>query len=247
MPCARPRGNLIKCVRRCGLEVVDLVLQPIASAYAVLTEDEMDAGVCLLDIGSGTANMGVYREGSIRHTSIIATAGEQITADISLALRTSRQEAEHIKLTQGLAIQKMAEPTDVFEVAGIGDHPPDRVSRTTLSAIIRRRLEELYKHVQAELEQTGYDKMLIAGIVVTGGSARIPGMCQLGESILHNRVRLGLPRYPGLHSAQVYDARYAAVVGLLEHALRRRDRPEAARPSFKSMTQKIRGWLSKNL
>jgi cell division protein FtsA len=239
--------NLIKCVRRCGLDVVDVVLQPIASSHAVLTEDEMDAGVCLIDIGSGTANMAVYREGSIRHTAIIATAGEQITGDIALALRTSRQEAEHIKLTKGLAIQKLAEPTDVFEVAGIGDHPPDRVSRTTLGAVIRRRLEEIYKHFHKELEQTGLDKMLIAGVVVTGGSARIPGMCAMGESILHNRVRLGVPRYSGPNSPLVCDPRYSAVVGLLEYGVRRRDRTEAERKTFQSILGDIRRWLSKNL
>ena len=239
--------NLLKCVRRCGLEVVDLVLQPIASAHAVLDDDEMDAGVCLIDIGDGTANMAVYREGSIRHTSIIAVAGEQITGDISSALRTSRQEAEHIKLTQGLAIQKLAEPTDVFEVAGIGDHPPDRVSRTTLCAIIRRRLEEIYKHFHKELEQTGLDKMLIAGVVVTGGSARIPGMCAMGESILHNRVRLGMPRYSGPHSPLICDPRYSAAIGLLEYGMRRSDRPEAKRKTFQSALADIRRWLSKNL
>lgn len=239
--------NLIKCVRRCGLEVVDLVLQPIASAHAALTEDEMDAGVCLIDIGSGTANMAVYREGSIRHTSIIAIAGEQLTADISLALRTSRQEAEHIKLVHGLAISKMAEPADLFDVAGIGDHPPERVSRTTLSAILRRRLEELYRHVSDELERTGFDKMLIAGVVVTGGSAKIPGICQLGESILHNRVRLGMPRYGGPHSARVCDPRFSAAVGLLEHGFRRRDRPEAARPTVNSIIANLRRWIRKNL
>lgn len=239
--------NLIKCVRRCGLDVVDVVLQPIASAHAVLNEDEMDAGVCLIDIGCGTANMAVYRDGSIRHTKIIANAGDQVTMDIAMALRTSFREAEHIKLTKGLAIQKLADPTDVFEVAGIGDHPPERVSRTTLGAVIRRRLEEIYKHFHKELEQAGLDKMLIAGVVVTGGSARIPGMCAMGESILHNRVRLGMPRYSGQNSPLVCDPRYSAAMGLLEYGLRRRDRSEAERKTFQSILGDIRRWLSKNL
>jgi cell division protein FtsA len=175
--------NIVKCVHRCGLEVVDLVLQPLASGYAVLTEDEKDVGVCLVDIGGGTTDMAVFSQGAIRHTAVIPIAGDLLTNDISIALRTSTQDAEHIKIRYGVALQQLADPQEMIEVPGVGDRPTTQLSRQALAGFIQPRVEEIFAKVQEELVASGYDRLLRAGIVITGGSSTMPGMTALGEEI----------------------------------------------------------------
>ena len=185
--------NIMKCVRRCGLEVRDLVLQPLASAMAVLSEDEKDLGVCLVDIGGGTTDIAVFTHGAIRHTAVIPIAGDQITNDIAMALRTPTKDAEDIKCRFGCALRAMADPHEMVEVAGVGDRGTRQLSRQTLAEVIEPRVEELYSMVQAELRRSGFEELLSSGIVITGGSSSLQGMVELGEEIFHMPVRLGLP------------------------------------------------------
>src|SRR3989441_1263790 len=207
--------NIVKCVRRCGLEVNDLILQPLASSLAVLTEDEKELGVCLVDIGGGTSDIAVFREGAIRHTAVVPIAGDQITNDIAMALRTPTAEAEELKVRHGCALRQLAEAGQMVEVAGVGDRPPRMLSRQTLAEVIEPRVEELYSLIQQVLRDSGYEELLSSGVVLTGGSAVMQGMVELGEEIFHMPVRLGIPRYTGSLSDVVRSPRYATGVGLL--------------------------------
>ena len=157
--------NIVKCVRRCGLEVRDLILQPLASAMAVLSEDEKDLGVCLVDIGGGTTDIAVFTHGAIRHTAVIPIAGDQITNDIAMALRTPTKDAEEIKQRYGCALRSSPIRSEMVEVPGVGERAPRQLSRQTLAEVIEPRVEELYSLVQAELRRSGYEELLSSGIV----------------------------------------------------------------------------------
>src|SRR3954465_1916815 len=207
--------NIVKCVRRCGLEVNDLILQPLASSPAVLSDDEKALGVCLLDIGGGTTDIAVFTHGAIRHTAVIPIAGDQITNDIAMALRTPTQDAELIKTRQGVALRQLADPNDMIEVPGIGERGSRSMSRQTLAEVIEPRVEELYSLVQQVLRESGFEELLSSGVVLTGGSSTMQGMVELGEEIFHMPVRLGIPRYSGGLSDVVRSPRYATAVGLL--------------------------------
>ncbi|HEY6599300.1 MAG TPA: cell division protein FtsA [Pseudomonadales bacterium] len=207
--------NIMKCVRRCGLEVKDLMLQPLASADAVLLDDERDLGVCLVDIGGGTTDIAVFTDGAIKHTSVIPIAGDQITNDIAMALRTPTRDAEELKMAQGVALRQLASSTEMIEVPGVGDRGPRELSRQTLAEVIEPRIEELYKLVQAELRRSGFEELLSSGIVLTGGSALLAGMTELGEEVFHLPVRIGMPSYSGGLADVVRSPRYATAVGLL--------------------------------
>ena len=216
--------NIVKCVHRCGLEVVDLVLQPLASGYAVLTDDEKEVGVCLVDIGGGTTDIAVFAQGAIRHTAVIPIAGDQITNDIAIALRTSTQDAEEIKISYGYALQQMADPEEMIEVPGVGERPSTKLSRQTLASVIQPRIEEIYQKVQDELRKSGYERLLRAGIVLTGGASAMPGMVQLGEEIFHNTVKQGVPVYEGNLKELVRNPRYSTAMGLLMEGLAQKKR-----------------------
>ncbi|WP_203571508.1 MULTISPECIES: cell division protein FtsA [Deefgea] len=207
--------NITKCVRRCGLEIAEVVLQPLASSYAVLTEDEKDLGVCLVDIGGGTTDIAVFIGGSIRHTAVIPIAGDQITNDVAMALRTPTGEAENIKIQHGVALRHMTDPQTMIEVPGVGERGARQMSRHTLAEVIEPRVEELYSFVQAELRRVGFEDRLSSGIVITGGASLMPGMTDLAEEIFHMPVRLGLPRYVGGLAEVVKNPRYSTAVGLL--------------------------------
>jgi cell division protein FtsA len=207
--------NIVKSIKRCGLEVSDLILQPIASSEAVLTEDEKELGVCLVDIGGGTTDIAVFKQGAIRHTAVIPIAGDQITNDVAVALRTPTQSAEDIKIKHGCALRQLADPRDVVEVQGTDGRESRQLSVQTLAEVIEPRVVELYDFVLAELRRSGLEEMIASGIVITGGSAMMKGMVELGEEIFHMPVRLGLPRYVGGLSEVVSNPRYATGVGLL--------------------------------
>ncbi|WP_211251201.1 cell division protein FtsA [Deefgea rivuli] len=207
--------NITKCVRRCGLEIAEVVLQPLASSYAVLTDDEKDLGVCLVDIGGGTTDIAVFIGGSIRHTAVIPIAGDQITNDVAMALRTPTGEAENIKIQHGVALRHMTDPQTMIEVPGVGERGARQMSRHTLAEVIEPRVEELYSFVQAELRRVGFEDRLSSGIVITGGASLMPGMTDLAEEIFHMPVRLGLPRYVGGLAEVVKNPRYSTAVGLL--------------------------------
>ena len=240
--------NIVKCVHRCGLEVVDLVLQPLASGHAVLSDDEKDVGVCLVDIGGGTTDIAVFTQGAIRHTAVIAIAGDQITNDISIALRTSTQDAEDIKVRYGVAQHQLAYDEEMFEVPGVGDRPATRMSRQTLAGVIQPRVEEIYQKVQDELKKCGYERLLRAGIVLTGGAAAMPGMVQLGEELFHNTVKLGIPSYEGNLKDVVRNPRYSTAMGLMLEGLAQKQRGIKAQGS-RSLSQilaRMRSWFVKN-
>ncbi|AOY92672.1 cell division protein FtsA [Cupriavidus sp. USMAA2-4] len=207
--------NIVKCVRRCGLEVHDLILQPLASSLAVLTEDEKELGVVLVDIGGGTTDIAIFSEGAIRHTAVIPIAGDQITNDIAMALRTPTPDAEDIKMQYGIAKQAIADPDDMIEVPGVGDRGTRTLSRQALAAVIEPRIEELYSLVHQVVRESGYEELLSSGVVITGGTAMMPGMVELGEDIFLKPVRVGVPEYRGNLHEVVKSPRYSTVMGLL--------------------------------
>ncbi len=210
--------NIMKCVHRCGLEVREMILQPLASSKAVLSDDERDLGVCLVDIGGGTTDVAIFTGGAIRHTAVIPIAGDQITNDIAMALRTPTKDAEDIKIKYGCALRQLADDGQI-EVPGVGERGPRMLSRQTLAEVIEPRVEELYSLVQAELRRSGFEDLLSSGIVITGGSSTMQGMVELGEEIFHMPVRMGLPRYVGGLSDVVKTPRFSTGVGLLLYGL----------------------------
>ena len=210
--------NIIKCVRRCGLEVEQLVLNPTASAASVLTADEKELGVALVDIGAGTTDIAIYTGGSIRHTAVIPIAGDLITSDIAMALRTPTKDAEEIKVDYGVAKQLLADPNEQVEVPGLGDRGPRMLSRQALAGVIEPRVEEIFSLVHQVIRESGFEELLSSGVVLTGGSAVMPGMVELGEDIFLKPVRKGLPTYGGALHDMVANPRSATVMGLLEEA-----------------------------
>jgi cell division protein FtsA len=239
----------MKCVRRCGLEVNDLILQPLASAMAVLSEDERDLGVCLADIGGGTTDLAVFTQGAIRHTAVIPIAGDQITNDIAMALRTPTKEAEEIKRRHGCALRELAAAQEMIEVPGVGDRGPRKLSRQTLAEVIEPRVEELYSLIQAELRRSGFEELLSSGIVITGGSAAMQGMVELGEEVFHMPVRLGLPAYSGGLAEVIRNPRYSTGVGLLMSGVQQRERQQIAKMhtgSVKQVIERMRKWFETN-
>jgi cell division protein FtsA len=241
--------NIIKCVRRCGLEVQDLILQPLASSSAVLTDDEKELGVALVDIGGGTTDIAIFTGGSIRHTAVIPIAGDQITNDVAMALRTPTPDAEDIKLRYGIAKQVLADPDDKIEVPGIGDRGPRSLSRQALAAVIEPRVEELFSLVQQVIRESGYEELLSSGVVITGGTSMLRGMAELGEDIFLKPVRIGVPGYSGGLADVVRTPRYATVLGLLEEARvqRQRGRKVAEQSgSFKETLRRMKEWFLGN-
>jgi cell division protein FtsA len=210
--------NILKCVRRCGLEVEQLMLNALASSLAVLTDDEKELGVALVDIGAGTTDVAIFTNGAIRHTAVIPIAGDLITSDIAMALRTPTKDAEDIKVESGYAKQLLADPDQQVEVPGLGDRGPRMLSRQALAGVIEPRIEEIFSLVQQVVRESGYEEVLSSGIVLTGGSAVMPGMVELGEDIFLKPVRRGVPKYRGALADMVAQARAATVMGLLEEA-----------------------------
>jgi len=210
--------NIIKCVRRCGLEVEQLMLNPLASSLSVLTEDERELGVALVDIGAGTTDVAVFTNGAIRHTAVIPIAGDLITSDIAMALRTPTKDAEDIKVEYGHAKQLLVDPETQVEVPGLGDRGPRMLSRQALAGVIEPRIEEIFSLVNQVMRESGFEELLSSGIVLTGGSCIMPGMVELGEDIFLKPVRRGVPKYSSALADMVAQPRAATVMGLLEEA-----------------------------
>ena len=230
--------NIIKCIRRCGLEVEDIVLEQLASCNAVLTEDEKELGVCLIDIGGGTTDIAIFVDGAIRHTAVIPIAGDQVTNDIAVALRTPTINAEDIKRKYACALTQLANVDDSIEVPSIGERAPRKISMQNLAEIIEPRYEELMLLVQSELRRSGNEELIAAGVVLTGGSSKVMGLIELAEEIFHMPVRMGGPQNVSGLTEVVRNPIHSTGVGLLmygrEHQSLRR-----------GIDSEGLGWLSK--
>jgi cell division protein FtsA len=207
--------NIIKCIRRCELDVDDIVLEQLASCSSVLTEDEKELGVCLIDIGGGTTDIAIFSHGAIKHTAVIPIAGDQVTNDVAVALRTPTQNAEEIKKLHACALTQLADINEMIDVPSIGDRPSRQISKQNLAEIIEPRYEELMLLVQAELRRSGYEGLIAAGIVLTGGSSKVTGLVELAEEIFHMPVRLGFPQHVSGLTDVVQNPIYSTGVGLL--------------------------------
>lgn len=241
--------NILKCVRRCGLEVEELILQPLASSLACLTQDEKDLGVALIDIGAGTTDIAIFTNGAIRQTVVIPIAGDQITGDIAAALRTPTLDAEEIKLFHGVAKQAMADPESRIEVPGIGDRGPRTLSKQALAAVIEPRVEELFGLVAQAIRDSGYEELLNSGIVITGGTANLPGIVELAEDVFLKPVRVGVPDYQGALADVVRNPRFSTVMGLLHEgrSQRLRGRRAAAKGTgVKDVFTRMKDWFVGN-
>src|SRR6202453_860000 len=210
--------NIIKCVQRCGLLVEDVVLEQLASSFAVLTDNEKELGVCLVDVGGGTTDIAVFSSGAIRHTAVIPIAGDQVTNDIAVSMRTPTQYAEDIKIRYACALSQLANPDESIEVPSVGERPARRLARQTLAEVVEPRYEELFNLIREELRRSGFEELIAAGIVLTGGSARMEGAIELAEEIFHVPVRLGLPGHVKGLSDVVRNPIYSTGVGLLLYA-----------------------------
>ncbi len=241
--------NIIKCIRRCGLEVDDIILEQLASSAAVLTDDEKELGVCLIDIGGGTSDIAVFTEGAIRHTAVIPIAGDQVTNDIAVALRTPTKNAEEIKVKHACALTQLADLNDNINVPSIGDRAPRRISKQNLAEIVEPRYEELMMLVQAELRRSGFEDLVAAGVVLTGGSSAIEGLIELAEEIFHMPVRLGLPKnIKGLGDV-VDNPVYSTGVGLLNFGQQSRvmmERSLVIDSSWKMVWLRMKSWFQGN-
>ena len=241
--------NIVKCVRRCGLEAEQLVLNPSASSMAVLTEDEKSLGVAMVDIGAGTTDVSIFTDGAVRHTAVIPIAGDLITSDIAMALRTPTKDAEDIKVEWGVAKQLLADPNEQVEVPGLGDRAPRMLSRQALAGVIEPRVEEIFSLVHQVIRESGYEELLSSGIVLTGGSAVMPGMVELAEDIFLKPVRKGTPLYSGALHDMVASPRSATVMGLLEEARLARTRGMKAAQqagSVQTLFGRVRDWFVGN-
>jgi cell division protein FtsA len=238
--------NIIKCVQRCGLNVEDVVLEQLASSLAVLTDDERELGVCLVDVGGGTTDIAVFCGGAIRHTAVIPIAGDQVTNDIAVSMRTPTQYAEDIKLRYACALSQLANPDESIEVPSVGDRPARRLARQTLAEIVEPRYEELFNLIREELRRSGFEELIAAGLVLTGGSARMEGAIELAEEIFHVPVRLGVPAQVNGLGEVIRNPIYSTGVGLLQYARENTvgaNRVGLLANNVAGMYDRMRGWF----
>ena len=235
--------NISKCVARCGLSVDELIMQPLAAANAVLTDDEKDLGVCLVDIGAGTTDIAVFTDGAIRHTACIPIAGDQVTNDIAVALRTPTQHAEDIKIKYACAQEQIARNDESIQVPSVGDRTSRLLERRTLAQVVEARYRELFSLVQAELRHSGYEDRVAAGLVMTGGASRMEGAEELAEEIFHMPVRLATPTYVSGLSDVVNNAIHATGVGLLLYGNKADPAKNLVTSGGDTFFDRIRSWF----
>ncbi|MBH97112.1 MAG: cell division protein FtsA [Rhodospirillaceae bacterium] len=241
--------NIVKCVQRCGLDVEDVVLEQLASSFSVLTEDEKDLGICLVDMGGGTTDIAVFRGGAIQHTAVIPIAGDQVTNDIAVSLRTPTQHAEEIKIKYACALSQLANLEETIEVPSVGDRPSRRLARQTLAEVVEPRYEELFSLVRDELRRSGFEELIAAGVVLTGGSAKMEGAVELAEEIFHVPVRLGVPQYVEGLVDVVRNPIHATGVGLLiygKEASQSESEHSSARAGITGVFEKMSSWFQGN-
>jgi cell division protein FtsA len=238
--------NVEKCIKRCGLEVEDIILEQLASSYAVLTDDEKELGVCMVDIGGGTTDIAVFYDGAIRHTSVIPIAGDQVTNDIAMALRTPTQYAEEIKIKYACALAKLTGAEETIKVPSVGDRPPRELSRQALAEVVEPRYEELFTLIQAELRRSGFEDMIPAGIVLTGGTSKMEGVVELAEEIFHMPVRLGTPQNVRGLKDIVNNPIYSTGVGLLIYGMKQQGGSKVIQNNSENVWARFKGWVQKN-
>ncbi|MGS2723640.1 cell division protein FtsA [Porticoccus sp. GXU_MW_L64] len=250
---ANAAQNIKKCIRRCGLEVEDVILEQLASSYAVLTDDEKQLGVCLVDIGGGTTDIAIFTEGAIRHTGVIPIAGDQVTNDVAMALRTPTPHAEELKIKYACALANLAGPEESIKVPSVGDRPPRDLSRQALAEVVEPRYDELFTLIQGELRRSGFEDLVAAGIVLTGGTAKMEGVVELAEEIFHMPVRLGAPsNITGLTDI-VNNPIYSTGVGLLLYGMQQQQEGPVRRTSSSAdsggegLVGRIKQWFQGSL
>lgn len=239
--------NIEKCIERCGLVVNDVILEQLASSYSVLSEDERDLGVCIVDIGGGTTDIAVFTGGAIRHTAVIPIAGDQVTNDIAMALRTPTQNAEEIKVKYACALTQLAKADEVIKVPGVGDKPARELSRQSLAEVVEPRYDELFTLILAELRRSGFEDLVSSGIVLTGGAAKMEGVIDLAEEIFHMPVSLGAPQNVAGLKDIVRNPIYATGVGLLQYGLEREKEMPNGRGRKTGLLSRIKNWLSEHV
>lgn len=238
--------NIVKCVKRCGLEVSDIILEQLASSYSVLTEDEKELGVCMVDIGGGTTDIAVFVDGSIRHTAVIPIAGDQVTNDIAIALRTPTQYAEKLKLEHGCCLTKLADSKEPIEVRSPGDRQGKQSTARNLAEVIEARYEELFGLVATELRRARLDEVVAAGCVLTGGGANMIGATQLAEQVLCMPARVGKPVNVANLVDELNSPIYSTAVGLLIYGLQQQDAPQINVHKRSSVISKMKSWFKNN-
>lgn len=242
--------NIDKCIRRCGLEVSDIILEQLASSHAVLTEDEKELGVCLIDIGGGTTDIIVFADGAIQFTAVIPIAGDQVTNDIAMALRTPTKAAEAIKIEHAVALAGLANPNDMIEVSSMNDRPGRKISARALADVVSARYDELFSLVRNELRRSGFEQRIAAGIVMTGGGSRVRGVIELAEICFETPVRYGSAhRVSGLVEATANPA-LATGVGLLLHGYQQQYEGNYSSPVVssggKQLWSRMKEWVRGN-
>lgn len=236
--------NIVKCVRRCGLDVEDIILEQLASSYAVLTEDEKELGVCLIDIGGGTTDIAVFTDGAIRHTAVLPIAGDQVTNDIAVALRVPTQVAEDIKIQHSCALARSVDMNETITIPGIGERPARHLAQVALAEVVEPRYEELFLLIQAELRRTGLDDLIGSGIVLTGGSSKMRGAVDLAEDIFRMPVRLGVPKYISGLVDVVQNPIHATGVGLLLYGAQQQNEGVSYHAnSSENVMRRVVNWL----
>ena len=241
-------NNLEKCIQRCGLEVDDIVLEQLASSFACLTDDERELGVCIIDIGGGTTDLAVFSQGAIRHTAVIPIAGDQVTNDIAVSMRTPTQYAEDIKVRYACALSQLANSDETIEVPSVGDRPPRRLARQTLAEVVEPRYEELYGLAREELRRSGFEEVIAAGVVLTGGSSKMEGAVELAEEVFHMPVRLGIPQHiTGLVDV-VSNPIHSTGVGLLLYGRENYVRGRRGEPlgNVRGVFDRMKAWFQGN-
>ena len=242
--------NITKCVRQCGLKVNDIILEQLASSYAVLTEDEKELGVCMIDIGGGTTDIAIFIDGSIRHTAVIPIAGDHVTNDIAVALRTPTQHAEQIKRQFSSALPNTVDPVEIIQVQNVANRAPKEVQRKVLAQVVNARYEEIFSMALAEIRRSGFENLISAGIVLTGGASKVDGAIELAESVFQMPVRLGLPQnVTGLREV-CEDPIFSTAVGLLLYGLQQYGNPYYFAQNsrqFSSVWARMKNWFQGNL
>lgn len=241
--------NIVKCMKRCGLVTSDVVLEQFASSQSILTEDEKELGVCMIDLGGGTSDIAIFTEGAIRHTAVIPIAGDQVTNDIAIALRTPTRNAEEIKIAHGCALQDLVDSNQMLEVPSISEKSGRKIPSRALAEVVEARYEELFILAKNELRRSGLEEFISAGVVLTGGASKIHGAQELAERVFKLPVRIGRPHHVTGLADIVHNPIYATGVGLLVYGSRQRQTQREVvftQPTMKSLWSRMKNWFQGN-